>query len=60
MQNLNALDIKVREDNVDSGLQDFGVSKSNVAVKAYFRNIESHLVRHIEAAYRSRLRSLVD
>lgn len=48
MENLNELGIRGRVD--DSSLQDFSAISSDGNVQVYFKNIESHLVRHIENA----------
>lgn len=50
MQNLNDLKIVVDYGDVNPSLQDFGISSANVNVQVYFKNIQSHLIRHIRAA----------
>jgi phosphatidylserine/phosphatidylglycerophosphate/cardiolipin synthase-like enzyme len=50
MKNLNELEISVDYPNVNPSLQDFSVSSADNNVQVYFKNIELHLLRHIEAA----------
>jgi PLD-like domain len=47
MQNLNNLEIFGLQ---NPSLQDFSGSKTNVSVQVYFKDIESHLIQHIESA----------
>ena len=48
MKNLNELEISVDYPNVNPSLQDFGVSSADNNVQIYFKNLESHLIRHID------------
>lgn len=47
MQNLNDLEIFGLQ---HSSLQDFSTSNTDASVQVYFKDIESHLIRHIESA----------
>src|SRR5438552_524921 len=47
MQNLNDKEIFGLQ---DPSLQDFSTSNTDVSVQVYFKNVESHLIQHIESA----------